>query len=62
MPLIHACGRLAGALALAGWLGACASGESVQDVTTAPVADGVPATISKPDGPGPFPAVVILHR
>ena len=31
--------------------------------TTAPngAAERIPATVSKPDGPGPFPAVVIMH-
>src|SRR5690349_19739683 len=60
MPPIHACGRLVAALCLAAALGGCA--EPAQAVTTAsPVPDAAPATISKPDGPGPFPAVVILH-
>ena len=60
MSLIHACGRVAAALCLAATLGACASG-NVQPAGTAPVPDAVPATVSKPDGPGPFPAVVIMH-
>ncbi|HTO12331.1 MAG TPA: dienelactone hydrolase family protein [Candidatus Binatia bacterium] len=63
MSLIRACGRLTAALGAAAALGACAGGEPGPPVTTAPapVADAIPATISKPDGPGPFPAVVILH-
>ena len=50
------------ALALAITLTACATSDTPGPVTTAaPVPDAVPAAISKPDGPGPFPAVVILH-
>jgi dienelactone hydrolase len=58
---------LAAALALgtcAAVLGACAgpiSGLSIP--TTAPngARDRIPATLTAPDGPGPFPAVVIMH-
>ncbi|HEU5197908.1 MAG TPA: dienelactone hydrolase family protein [Methylomirabilota bacterium] len=50
-------------LGLATTLTACASSDTPGPATIAPapIADAVPATISKPDGPGPFPAVVILH-
>lgn len=46
------------------FLGGCigtTSGLSIP--TTAPngAREQIPATVSKPDGPGPFPAVVILH-
>lgn len=46
------------------FLGGCigtSSGLSIP--TTAPngALEQIPATVSKPDGPGPFPAVVILH-
>lgn len=57
---------------VAGWLGAlllggmagCAGPVSDGAITTtAPngAREAIPATISKPDGAGPFPAVVILH-
>ena len=44
-------------------LGGCASGPSPSIRTTAPngQSEQIPATTSKPDGPGPFPAVVIMH-
>jgi len=51
--------RLVATLVVAATVAACASG--APPTTPAPIADGVPATIAKPDGPGPFPAVVILH-
>jgi hypothetical protein len=56
-------GRIAAVLGLATTLTACASSDTPGPATIAPapIADAVPATISKPDGPGPFPAVVILH-
>src|SRR6266545_7997509 len=46
------------------FLGGCigtTSGLSIP--TTAPngASEQIPATVSKPDGPGPFPAVVIMH-
>lgn len=56
---------LAVALAFcAGLVGGCAapiSGLSI--VTTAPngARERIPAELSRPDGPGPFPAVVIMH-
>jgi dienelactone hydrolase len=60
--VIRAWARLVAALGVAGMLAACASGKSGAPATTStPVADAVPATISRPDGPGPFPAVVIMH-
>lgn len=48
----------------AGLLGGCVgtiSGLSI--TTTAPngASEQIPATVSRPDGPGPFPAVVIMH-
>jgi dienelactone hydrolase len=49
---------LARLVVVAAILGACTSTPPAA-TTTAP--DGVPFTISKPDGPGPFPAVVIMH-
>jgi dienelactone hydrolase len=50
--------RFAVAVGAALTLAACASGAP----DSPPSADGaVPTTIAKPDGPGPFPAVVILH-
>jgi dienelactone hydrolase len=52
-------------LVLACWgLGSCLSTTSHLSIpTTAPhgALEHIPATVSKPDGPGPFPAVVILH-
>ncbi len=53
-----------GAIALgAGLLGGCASGTALSIATTSPTggADQIRATLSKPAGPGPFPAVVIMH-
>src|SRR6266705_2741864 len=46
------------------FLGGCVgmtSGLSIS--TTAPngASEQIPATVSRPDGPGPFPAVVIMH-
>ena len=57
------CARLLATLGLAAALAACASGEPQPTTAAAPApsADAVPATIAKPDGPGPFPAVVIMH-
>jgi dienelactone hydrolase len=56
--------RALGAVIVAGELTACAG--TVPEgwlATTAPngAAERIPATVVKPDGPGPFPAVVILH-
>src|SRR5260221_12150980 len=47
-------------LLLPGCIGA-ASGLSI--TTTAPdgAQEQIPATVSKPDGPGPFPAIVLMH-
>ena len=54
--------RIAAVLGLGATLTACATSDTPGPATTAaPVADAVPATISKPDGPGPFPVIVILH-
>ena len=48
---------------LTGTLAGCAGHVSEGVVTTAPsgAQERIPAVVSKPDGPGPFPAVVILH-
>jgi len=57
-------GHALGAIALgAGLLGGCASGTALSIATTSPTggADQIPATLSRPAGPGPFPAVVIMH-
>jgi dienelactone hydrolase len=61
-------GRLArAALALgllAGGLGACAAPASelaIQTTAANGAAESIPATVDKPEGPGPFPAVVIMH-
>ena len=44
---------------LAGGLAACAGATS--DLPVMVGSERIPATVVKPDGPGPFPAVVILH-
>ncbi len=49
---------------LAGLLAGCAGPVSDRSIiTTAPngTREQIPVTISKPEGPGPFPAVVIMH-
>jgi dienelactone hydrolase len=48
---------------LAGALAACAAPASDVVVATAPdgAQERIPTTVIKPDGPGPFPAVIILH-
>jgi dienelactone hydrolase len=56
--------RALGAVVVAGGLAACAG--TVREgslATTAPngAAERIPVTVVRPDGPGPFPAVVILH-
>ena len=58
---LRAWARQAAGLGVAALLTACAAGESGVVATSDPVADAVVATMSKPGGPGPFPAVVILH-
>jgi len=48
----------------AGVVGGCAgatSGLSITTTTPNGTSEQIPATLSKPDGPGPFPAVVIMH-
>src|SRR2546427_12440773 len=48
----------------AGVVGGCAgatSGLSITPTTRNGSSEQIPATLSKPDGPGPFPAVVIMH-
>jgi dienelactone hydrolase len=53
--------------ALALWLGAlagCAATASGLTITTSAASgarEQIPATVLRPDGPGPFPAVVIMH-
>src|SRR3989442_2083425 len=49
------------AAAILSGCGGAISGPSI--TTTAPggVSEQIPVTLSKPDGPGPFPAVVIVH-
>jgi len=56
--------RALGAVIAAGGLAACAGTAPEGSLaTTAPngAAERIPVTIVRPDGPGPFPAVVILH-
>jgi dienelactone hydrolase len=55
--------RLAAVVVVAVSIAACGTGEPRPPATAAPgpVADAAPATIAKPSGPGPFPAVVIMH-
>ncbi len=45
------------------FLGGCIGTTSLSITTTAPngALEQIPATLFKPDGPGPFPAVVIMH-
>jgi dienelactone hydrolase len=45
---------------LSGCVGAT-SGLSITTTTTNGAAEQIPAALMKPDGPGPFPAVVIMH-
>ncbi|HUM17765.1 MAG TPA: dienelactone hydrolase family protein [Candidatus Nitrosotalea sp.] len=57
-------GRLVVALGLAGAVAGCAAATSDLPVrTTAPngAADPIPASVDRPEGIGPFPAIVILH-
>jgi dienelactone hydrolase len=56
--------RALGAVIVAGGLAACAGTVPEGSLaTTAPngAAERIPVTLVRPDGPGPFPAVVILH-
>ena len=56
--------RALGAVIVAGGLAACAGTVPEGSLaTTAPngAAERIPVTVVRPDGPGPFPAVVILH-
>jgi hypothetical protein len=48
------------ACGLAGCAGT-ASTSSTAPTTADGTADPIPITVMKPDGPGPFPAVVIMH-
>ena len=45
------------------FLGGCIGATSMSITTSAPngALEHIPATLLKPDGPGPFPAVVIMH-
>jgi dienelactone hydrolase len=64
LPLRRALGAILVAATLAGRLTAHAAiGPEGSMVTTAPdgAVERIPVTIVRPDGPGPFPAVVILH-
>src|SRR2546426_7460619 len=48
----------------AGVVGGCAGATSGLSITTTPpngTSEQIPASLLKPDGPGPFPAVVIMH-
>jgi dienelactone hydrolase len=57
--------RSLGAIALwASLLGGCAGATSELSIATTSAAgttERIPGTLSKPEGPGPFPAVVIMH-
>src|SRR5258705_5790757 len=44
-----------------GGCGAAISGLSITTTTPIGTSEQIPAELSKPDGPGPFPAVVIMH-
>jgi dienelactone hydrolase len=46
--------------ALACLLASCSGASSVATTAGGPT-DPIPITVTKPDGPGPFPAVVIMH-
>src|SRR5436309_891561 len=48
------------AAALSG-CGGTLSGPSITTTAPSGVSEQIPVTLSKPDGPGPFPAVVIVH-
>lgn len=52
--------NLVAALTLVGLLGGCAGGVTFHSVTPG-APEEVKATLSTPPGPGPFPAVVLLH-
>src|SRR5258706_3687457 len=52
-------GLTAGTLLLAAGAGVAEQGGAV--VTPIGSTDQLPVTVMKPDGPGPFPAVVIMH-
>jgi dienelactone hydrolase len=46
------------------FLGGCnaaSSGLSINTVSASGASEQIPATLLKPDGPGPFPAVIIMH-
>jgi dienelactone hydrolase len=52
---------LALVLAAAGGCAGALSGPSMPTTTLTGTAEEIPIELSKPDGPGPFPAVVIMH-
>jgi dienelactone hydrolase len=54
------CFSLLPCLLLAGCVGAL-SGRYIITTAVDGTVEEIPATVSKPDGPGPFPAVVIVH-
>ena len=57
--MLSARAGLAACLVIAG----CASAAPGPSITTlsSGVSEQIPVTVSKPDGPGPFPAVVVMH-
>jgi hypothetical protein len=54
MPLVLSFVFLAGCVS-------STSGLSIATTTTSGAFEQIPATLLKPDGPGPFPAIVIMH-
>jgi dienelactone hydrolase len=63
VSLRHVAGAvvLALGLAAAGGCGGALSGPSIPTTTPAGTSEEIPIELSKPDGAGPFPAVVIMH-
>ena len=57
----HVSGALAPWLCAAVLAGCAGTGVSIMTTTPRGAPEEIPATLSKPDGPGPFPAVVIMH-
>jgi dienelactone hydrolase len=59
------CSRLAALAAVLSVLSGCmattSSGLLINTTASNGAVEQIPATVSKPDGPGPFPAVVIMH-
>jgi dienelactone hydrolase len=54
---------LLGPLAIVSLLGACVGAASGPSLTTTwhGVSEHIPVEVAKPDGPGPFPTVVVMH-